>query len=286
MTHDKKPARSDKGLGAHPRKAVAKRPARPSARACRAMAKIDAAAFEPLKITRHRDLAGRQRELFRRLNNTPDAAMMMMINPVLALGEVGVTFSADMRDHVLRALQHSPRLGQRRKILEQSLTEALGEAPQPNNAKWLATTVFQKLKIKAKVTRGRTPAYRPPVTQPMLERLSRRRPAGTWKKAPPERTRRMSRLVLKPWQPSMRRLDLDAPVSDLPAAKVAPKTLSLQSLAFYKDDHPLARDLLELGIIAQQSYPIHTGATYRDIRAGRKPNSFRAWISSIRFGAD
>jgi len=72
-------------------------------------------------------------------------------------------------------------------------------------------------------------------------------------------------------------------VPELAPAKTTPKTLSLPSLWFYRDDHALVRPLLELGVIAERSFPIHTGATYRAIRDGEKANAFRAWIREIRF---
>jgi TnpA family transposase len=78
-------------------------------------------------------------------------------------------------------------------------------------------------------------------------------------------------------------MDLDAPLPSLKPAKKAPKTISLETLYFYKDSHPLARDLLELGIIERRSFPIHSADSYRKIKTGEKPNAFHSWIKALRF---
>jgi hypothetical protein len=76
---------------------------------------------------------------------------------------------------------------------------------------------------------------------------------------------------------------LDAPVPDLKPASRAPKRVELETLYFYKDSHPLVRDVLELGILQRRAFPIQTASSYRKIRDGKRPHVFRAWIRSVRF---
>jgi hypothetical protein len=78
-------------------------------------------------------------------------------------------------------------------------------------------------------------------------------------------------------------MDLDAELPPLPSASAAPKKLSLEELYFYKESHPVARQLLELGIVQRQAFPIHSADSYRRIKRGEKSNAFRGWIRGIRF---
>ncbi|MEL7227161.1 MAG: hypothetical protein AAGL17_20580 [Cyanobacteria bacterium J06576_12] len=62
-----------------------------------------------------------------------------------------------------------------------------------------------------------------------------------------------------------------------------PHRVELETLYFYKDTHPIVRDVLALGIIQRQAFPIQTTDSYRRIRQGQKRNPFYAWINNVRF---
>lgn len=237
--------------------------------------------FEPLHLTTHRDLIDRQPELFQRFNDHPELANLLLINPVLAFKEVGVTMSREIAHHVLHTRQHPPRQRQRRDELEAKLTEALGEKPQPENEAWNSRLLFKLLKLKPLATRGRRPEYQAPMNTDAIKRLEALRP----KRQRRDKTDRQSGSFIRVNidRPAVRRLDLSAELPKLKPAKRPPKTVSLNTLYFYKDSHPLVRDVLELGMIKARSFPVHSGDSYRQIKSGKKRNAFRTWISSVRF---
>jgi hypothetical protein len=239
-------------------------------------------ARETIKLTRHTELETRRAEIFGRINARPDIARLMAINPVKALSEVGVEMTPSVASHVLHALQMSPEQRARRVALERSLRKQLGEPPDPLNPAWLAEAVFGKLKVKPRVTKGHEPTFHPPEIAADLERLQARRPK--MREAPDlGRPRHGVVITVAPWRPAFRRLDLDAPVPDLPPARTAPKKLALVELWFYKDDHEAAHELLELGVVMHSAFPVHSPHSYREVKAGRKQNAFVSWITDVKF---
>lgn len=260
-----------------------RRPSRPSSRSLPAAlrpitAKPD---FDRLEISTHTAFAAKRGEIFRRFDAHPDLSVLFLINPVLALKEVGVELDREVSHHLLRGIQHPPKARQRRDELERELEERLGESPRPTDAVWLAATLFGKLQVQPRVIRGRQPVYADPLDPEAVERLQALRPARRKRRGgkPPAGTRVSVRAAV----PTVRRLDLDAELPELKPAARAPKRLTVEGLYFYKDAHPVARQLLELAIFQNRAFPIHTAATYRAIKKGEKPNAFRGWIRSIRF---
>jgi hypothetical protein len=246
----------------------------------------DAARSEPapktIRLTRAAELETRRAEIFGRINARPDIARLMAINPVKALSDVGVEMTPSLASHALHALQMSPDQRARRRALERSLRKRFGESPDPLNPAWLAGAVFGKLHLKPRVTKGHDPAYHPPEIAADLERLQARRPK--MRSAPDlGRPRRGVIISVAPWRPAFRRLDLDAPVPELPAARTAPKRLAFVDLWFYKDDDAAARELLELGVVMHTAFPLHSPHSYREVKAGRKRNAFVSWITDVKF---
>lgn len=241
--------------------------------------------YEPIKLTSHKQLISDQAELFRRFNSNPELSTLLFINPVMAFREVGVTMTPEIAHHVLHTIQHPPHMRRQRDALEASLKEELGEMPQPNEPEWLATTLFEKLEVTPLKTRGYRPAYKSELSDEVVEKLQAMRPKK--RKRPLTRTRGGGmRLRVRTTRPAVRRMDLDAPLPELERAKRPPKTMSLETLYFYKDSHPVARQLLELGIIERRSFPIHSGDSYRRIKSGERQNAFRSWIRAVRFPED
>lgn len=241
--------------------------------------------YEPIKLTSHKQLISKQAELFRRFNSNPELSTLLFINPVLAFREVGVTMTPEIAHHVLHTIQHPPHMRQQRDTLEASLKEELGEMPQPNDPEWLATILFEKLELTPLKTRGYRPVYKSELSDEVVEKLQAMRPKK--RKRPLTKTRGGGmRLRVRTARPAVRRMDLDAPLPDLERAERPPKTMSLETLYFYKDSHPVARQMLELGIIERRSFPIHSGDSYRRIKSGERQNAFRSWIRAVRFPKD
>lgn len=237
----------------------------------------------PIEIHSRRELATKREEIVARINAHPELSVMFLINPVLAMKDLGVELSSEVIDHVLHRMQHPVELRQRRESLEAGLAKELGEAPRPQDAAWVSQLLFEKLKLKPLATAGQAPRYLQPINAEVLARLKRRRPTAKPRYPGARRTGAQSRVTVTDWNPAIRRLDLKTPSPTVPAAAAAPKAVTLEDLYFYKDLNETARQVLELGIIQRQSFPFHTPDAYRRIRAGQKPNAFRAWIRSVRF---
>jgi hypothetical protein len=261
---------------------------RPTTGATRAAPVVPAARpFEPLKLETHRDLARRQAEIAARLAAEPQLAVMMAINPVLALEALGVTMTPEIAHHVLHTLQHPAEVRSRRDELEQALRQALGEPARPNEPAWNAHLLFDLRRLAPLDTQGRSPAYTAPLGQEESRPLQAMRPPATPERYPyPHRLPARSRVSSVPWKESLRRLDLDAPVPSLPAATVAPKDVPLEDLWFYKDLDPVVHDALELGFIRKIAFPIHGPDRFRRILEGKEANAFLLWIHRIAFRAE
>jgi hypothetical protein len=206
----------------------------------------------------------------------------MLINPVSALAEAGVELSPRVASHVLHSMQLGPAARNRRAELERSIKAALGEAPKPLDQKWLAHALFELLELRPKRTEGHEPVYEPPLNAERVEHLQKRRPPI---RPAPDVGRPLGGMTVSvaPWRPAFRRMDLEAPVPELKEAPGPPASLELTELWFYKDDHQVAHDLLELGVILRGAFPVHSADGFREIKAGRRANAFLAWITDVRF---
>lgn len=271
----------DRGLVIRPGKAKYRRPAAGFA----GEPSPPAAAVEltPLRIDSHRALAARQNVLAERVRANPELSVMLLINPVLAFRELGVELSPEMASHVLHAIQHPPGLRSRRDELEQSLKKALGEPALPTDPAWNARLLFLLRKLKPLAIDATKPAYTPPLGQVEAQKLNDLRPKGGMRYPKPRLLAPMARVGSVPWKESLRRLDLKAPAPTLPAADVAPDTVPLEDLWFYKDLDPVVHDALELGVIQRRAFPIHSPDSFRKVMSGEKPNAFRKWVKSVRF---
>jgi hypothetical protein len=240
--------------------------------------------FPPLELVKHRDLLLYQKEITARFNAHPELAVMLSINPVLAFRDVNVTLSPEVTHHILETMQYPPELARRRDELIAGLREKLGEAPKPADPEWVAKVLFEKLGLAPLDVGDRQPLYRSPLTPAQLARLQELRP--TLRPAP-EATgftrRRGTAITIAAPRPATYRMDVETPAAAVPRAAQAPSGVKLEELYFYKDQHPVARALLDLAIIQRQAYPIHTGDSYRKIKAGEKLNAFRSWVTKVHF---
>lgn len=239
--------------------------------------------FAPLEIATHRALAGKMREIVRRLDARPDLAVMLFINPALVFKDLAVSLAPDLVHHVLHSTQHPPELRRRREELEGSLARELGEPPRPLDPGWVSDLLFRKLRLAPLATAGHEPVYRPPLDPEVIDRLRKLRPQPKARYAGTRRLNKVATVRVAAWRPAVRRMDLDAPLPAIEPAREPPAEVTLEGLYFYKDSHPIARQVLELGIIQRRSFPFHSPDSYRRIRDGEKPNAFRAWIRAVRF---
>ncbi len=277
------------------------RPGKAETPAARPEARPPRLDFEPLTVTSHRAFgtAKVQNAIFARFNENPDLAKLLLVNPVQAMKAVGVTLSTRLQKHVMHTLQYSPRLDAERKALEEHLHSQIGRKPRPNDPEWVAEFLFGELGLKPLDTRNHTPTYKTPLDADMMrvyEKLRPKRRTDAARKAdmaqqtapqpprsPDDTTEGTSLLTLKMPRTAITRLDLDAPLPELGHARKAPKAVDLETLYFYKDSHPLVRDLLQLGIIQRRQFPIQSADAFRKIQRGERPNPFTRWISDVRF---
>ena len=231
--------------------------------------------FETLDIKSHLGLSASSREILSRFQANPDFIRLMFLNPVLAFQEMGVNLSANLQDHILRAIQHPPAFRARVDELQKSLTEALGEPPQPRDPQWLRRILFEKLRVQPLDTSGRKPAYRSWAGQ--FTGLAPTKP-----RYPQPRRTKSPQVTIPAVRPAARNLDLDAPVATLGPGPM-PDAVDLETLYFYRGSHPLVQPLLELGVLQLRSLPILTGERFRKVRDGESRSPVRTWIQSIRF---
>lgn len=246
------------------------------------MARVDKGnSNDRLLIVTHRELLAKRKVIAARLEASQGIAVLLMLNPVLALREIGVDLSTEIADHVLRSLRHPPHVDAWRTKLEKSLQKDLSERARPNDAQWLATTLFTRLGLFPMMIGRHKPVYVDPLAGDR-EWIASLRPsipkfAGTTAEAVHGTT-----VGVAPDKPTLRRLDLEARVPPLEPASKPPSALSLEELWFYKDASPIARALLELGIIEKSALSIHSGESFRKIKGGA-PNAFTDWIDAVRF---
>lgn len=224
------------------------------------------------------------RPLAKRLAADPEFSVMLLANPVLALEKYGIKLTDRLRSHVLQALRHPKALRDRRAALEHELEHKLGERPKPNDPKWLANRVFVERKLSPRQTEAASPAYREEDPGGIVASLKAARLPGTNRYPEVRRIQVTARLGVAPSPPTIRRLDLDAPLPDLPPASAVPVSLTLEQAWFYKDD-PVVRDLVELGTIERRGFRFRTPADFRAIAKGEKVDGFRAFVRAVRVDA-
>jgi len=243
-------------------------------------------AFEPITLQSHRDLIRHQAEIAARIAAEPRVSVMLLINPVLGMEQVGVRMSPEIARHVLHTIQHPTVLRTRRDELEETLRKALGEPPRPTDPYWNAHLLFECVKLAPLEIGTRTPAYKPPLGEEESRKLHALRPAGGVRYPQPRLLPPRAHVSSVPWKESLRRIDLAVPAPECPRARERPEAVPLEDLWFYKDLDPLVHDALELGVIQRRAFPIHSPDSFRQILDGRKSNAFLLWIDRMGFKSE
>lgn len=236
---------------------------------------------EEVVVETERELLAMARPLAKRIKEDPQFSAMLLANPVLALKEYGIKLSPELQDHVLQALRHPKALRDRRAALEASLEETLGEKPRPNDGAWLAKLAFGTRKLQPRDTKGKSPALKTYDPDGFIERRKKARLPNTNRYPGERRIPVTTSIGLTPVMPSVRRLDLDAPLPELAYTDKAPDKLGLEEAWFYKDD-PVVRDALELGIIEKRAFPFRIPDDFRKIQSAEKVDAFRAFVREVR----
>jgi hypothetical protein len=249
--------------------------------------RTEPASDDILTITTERGLTRYRKQIAARLQTNQAAMSLLVINPVLALREVGVHLSPKVATHVLHAIAYPPAIREQRTRLIDELKAELGSVPHPNNKEWLARTVFGQLGATPLKLGTHAPVYKssvdPEAVVAIQALLPTRGVTVDGKPQDPEHPIYAPPDVPLACQPqTLGQLDMDAAVPDLPVAAKAPKELTLPQLWFYKDTVPLARPLLQLGIVENSGVYIHGPDNFRKIRDGKLPNDLVSWIAAVR----
>ncbi len=125
-----------------------------------------------IRVETERDLRRHVRAISKRLNENPDIARLVFVNPILALQDLDVELTADVKKHIMEALRFPPRLRERKAVLEQELHGDIGElgvrmrlplSPAQRGRLLFEVLSLEPLKEDAgspgRLPPGRTPAY-------------------------------------------------------------------------------------------------------------------------------
>lgn len=106
---------------------------------------------EPIRVETHRDLRKNIRAVSTRFNDNPELARLLLVNPILALEDVGVEMTREMKDHIMDSLRFPKRLVEKKERLEAELRAELQElglpAEFPLTAEARAHLLFTVLKL-------------------------------------------------------------------------------------------------------------------------------------------
>jgi hypothetical protein len=233
-----------------------------------------------IAVNSHKELLGKRSAINARLEADPALAAKLVLNPVLALQDAGVDVSSEIASHILHTLQQTTQSAERRRALESSLAEELGEQPRPEDPKWVSGILFGKLKVAPLDTKEAEPRFTSSLDEAAERRLNTLR--RTFRKTVVPHAHGIV-LDVPLQRQALHRLDLQSPAPTLETAKEPPAAVSIRELYFYKDAHPLARDLLELALLRRGTVPFQTPDAYRRISAGEAPNPLGRWFKSVRF---
>jgi len=109
-------------------------------------------AHEPIVLKAERDLRKNIRNINQRLNDHPDIARLILINPILALQEINIELSAEVKQHIMDSLRFPPTWIAKKEKVEQELKEALlsyhisETLPLSNSSR--ARILFDVIKLK------------------------------------------------------------------------------------------------------------------------------------------
>ena len=108
-------------------------------------------AFTPIEIHSERDFLQNMSEIVRRLNASPEIAKLVLVNPIYALEDLGVTLAPEMAEHVYRTFTSPPAKAKRLAELEQEIQAELDKLPDsprvPRTPQERASVVFRALGV-------------------------------------------------------------------------------------------------------------------------------------------
>lgn len=172
-----------------------------------------------VQLATHEELTAQLSEIFRRLNTNPDIGLLTLVNPILALEDIGFILSEDLQDHVRKTLPFPKarlrRIYEARKHLRTLLAEYGG-------------------------------------------------PEGTLR--PPRTPRERAQLLFD--------------ILGLASDAEPPDALTVEQLRPYRDRHPVAEALYQLGRLERGVMIFETRGVYEKHKAGLPHHP---WLKRLHF---
>lgn len=111
---------------------------------------------DPVHLRTHEELTDRLPEIFRRLNENPEIGRLTLVNPILALEDIGFFLSDDLQDHLRKTLAFPKgrvkRISEARKHLRELLASQVEKGKQvqlPKTPRERARLIFDTLGLKS-----------------------------------------------------------------------------------------------------------------------------------------
>lgn len=100
----------------------------------------------------HRDLRANIRSISQRFNADPEIARLLLVNPLLAMEDVGIQLTPELKQHIMDALRFPQNVIERREQLELEIYDALKSLKVPYSLplteEQRADLVFGVLRLK------------------------------------------------------------------------------------------------------------------------------------------
>ncbi len=139
--------------------------------------------IELIPIASRADLRKNMRAISTRLNDNPELARLILVNPILAFEDAGVQMTSEVKQHIMDTLRFPKRLMERKAQLETEIGDALGcldmNVKLPLNEQQRADLVFRILKVRPlagepqefeRISSKRARLYRK--SHPLLDKLA------------------------------------------------------------------------------------------------------------------
>lgn len=224
------------------------------------------------------------------INANPELGGLFFVNPALVLEELGFEMTPEVKEHINHALAQGEAVGVDIDRLESEIRERLGDA----KGKWkllapkhIADILFDVLDLTPLDLSGASVPYASPASSPRLAKLQAKAARPRRKLRLPAGARGKVRgmaLEIGGWKPTVRFVDLDAPVPELPAVKTRPESVALSDLFFYLPAHPVVRLLLEHAMAHDRRLHFRADKHFQMVRDGEVVSPWRSWIRAVRYG--
>jgi hypothetical protein len=112
---------------------------------------LEPTSFEPILVESHSHFRRYMREIVNRLNNTPEIARLVLVNPIYALRDINVRLSKEMEQHIFQTFTSPPakqrRLTELETQIQPELDKLSGKPRIPSTPQERADLLFRSLGV-------------------------------------------------------------------------------------------------------------------------------------------